>query len=293
MLVVTKNAAEGTPTASGKPQRGKTLRRLCAYAWPDIWRISLGLSALVVNSVTNLSFPWLIGRALDQAGDEDLQTFIIKSGGFFLAGSMASWLRVYCLGSALENIIKRIRLDLFDSLLNQDMEYYETNHLGEVINLLEKDVIASARLLTDKFANGLRALNSSLNGSICLYRTSPKLTAGNMLCVMTAARVDIYSKTVYQHNSNLMYASSGIVGGTFSGYWRSDTRSRSTQAQHRSPHLAQQHPILQPRAHSMHLHGALKPSRRVRAAAISRIAADKRQAVWESTSRRGEGGRCQ
>eukprot|EP01031_Cornospumella_fuschlensis_P028405 gene28405-34292_t len=193
MLVERENPTEIVPAA--KKSRSQTFYRLLSYAKPDSLRISLGLSALVVNSITNLSFPWLIGQALDHAHIEDVQSFLVKSGGFFLLGSLASWLRVYCLGSALENIIQRIRLDLFDSLLYQDLEYYESSRTGEVVKLLDEDVNAAAELLTEKIAlldedvnaaaelltekiaAGLRSLNSSLNGSILLYRTSPKLTA--------------------------------------------------------------------------------------------------------------------
>lgn len=129
MALVAIESSEAS-TKSVKANRKQTFLRLATYAAPDTVLISLGLSALVVNAITNLSFPWLIGRALDNAGSEDLQTFCIKTGGFFLAGSMASWVRVYCLGSALENIMKRIRADLFDSLLSQDIEYYESNQTG-------------------------------------------------------------------------------------------------------------------------------------------------------------------
>lgn len=46
------------------------------------------------------------------------------------------------------------------------------------MKLLDEDVSTAAELFTEKIAAGLRSLNSSLNGSILLYRTSPKLTAG-------------------------------------------------------------------------------------------------------------------
>ncbi|RYH05821.1 ABC transporter ATP-binding protein [archaeon] len=128
MLVEAGKGAEIVPAV--KKPRSQTFYRLLSYAKPDTLQISLGLSALVVNSITNLSFPWLIGQALDHAHIEDLQSFLLKSGGYFLFGSLASWLRVYCLGSALENIVQRIRLDLFDSLLYQDLEYYESSRTG-------------------------------------------------------------------------------------------------------------------------------------------------------------------
>lgn len=155
--------------------RLSTLKRLLAFAVPEYGRIGLGLIALAVNSVTNLSFPWLIGKALDQAEWESLYTLVAKSGGFFLAGALASWLRVYCLGTATERIANRLRLELFDNILEQEMEYYESTQVGEIISLLEHDIQSAAEILTEKTGAGLRSLNSAVNGSYLLFSTSPAL----------------------------------------------------------------------------------------------------------------------
>jgi ABC-type multidrug transport system fused ATPase/permease subunit len=114
-----------------KSKRKASLRRLLDIARPDFGTISVGVLALIVNSLTNLSFPWLIGSALDNASAEQLQDFVLRSAGVFAAGSLASWVRVYCLGTATENIANRLRALLFESLLGQDMEFYEKTQLGE------------------------------------------------------------------------------------------------------------------------------------------------------------------
>lgn len=55
------------------------------------------------------------------------------------------------------------------------MEYFDNAKTGEYVTVLDKDVALAAQGLTDKLAAGLRSLNSSLNGSILLFLTSPKL----------------------------------------------------------------------------------------------------------------------
>ena len=52
-------------TSAGK----SSFRRLQLLVYPETGRISLGLCALAVNSVTNLSFPWLMGKAVDLVAD--------------------------------------------------------------------------------------------------------------------------------------------------------------------------------------------------------------------------------
>ncbi len=115
-----------------KAKRKASFRRLLDIVRPEYSRIALGIIALIVNSVTNLSFPWIIGKALDNAAVEELKDLVLHSAGYFAAGSLASWLRVYCLGTATENIANRLRSILFESLLAQDMEFYEKTQLGKI-----------------------------------------------------------------------------------------------------------------------------------------------------------------
>jgi ABC-type multidrug transport system fused ATPase/permease subunit len=159
-------------SSGGKNKQSKNLSRLITVAKSESSRIILGLLALLVNSATNLSFPWIIGKALDEGKNNK---FILGSFLFFMFGSAASWVRVYCLGTATERIVGRLRKELFDSFMEKDMEFFDSTKSGELITVLEKDVNDSSEILTEKLANGLRSLNSSINGSILLYVTSPKL----------------------------------------------------------------------------------------------------------------------
>jgi ABC-type multidrug transport system fused ATPase/permease subunit len=178
----------------------KVLWRLVLFAKPEYFRIALGLAGLTINAVTNLSFPWLIGQALDKSTFEGLTTFLLKNSYFFLAGTVASWVRIYCLGSATESISNRLRVEIFDSFLQQDMRFYESLEMGEVISLLENDVQLASELLTEKLGSLLRSLNSSINGSIALYRTSPQLCSISLSIVPV---VGIAAMTLARYSTKL------------------------------------------------------------------------------------------
>lgn len=186
--------------AALRANRWKVLWRLLAFARPEYVKIALGLVGLSINAVTNLSFPWLIGKALDQASIEDLSSFLLNNAYFFLAGTFASWLRIYCLGSAAESIGNRLRMEIFHSFLEQDMHFYESLEMGEVATLLESDVNLSSELLTEKLGGFLRSLNSSINGSLALYSTSPQLCSITLSIVpvvgIAAMTLSRYSRTL-------------------------------------------------------------------------------------------------
>ena len=107
------------PTAKlddDKSSRSKNLYRLMSVAKPEFYRIIVGFSALVMNSITTLSFPWILGKALDytsrnegvidKASEDTVQgvlnanisgvlgsDFMIKSALIFVVGSASSWIR--------------------------------------------------------------------------------------------------------------------------------------------------------------------------------------------------------
>lgn len=162
------------PNASKR--RSQALKRLFTFCRPEALRLTIGFTALGVNSVTNLSFPWLMGRSLDQINSDNFTEFIWRSAALLAAGSIASWIRVYCLGTATDSISARLRKELFESYLDKDMEYFDSAKSGELISLLDEDVTVASEVFTEKLAAGVRATNSAVNGSILLYATSPRLT---------------------------------------------------------------------------------------------------------------------
>lgn len=153
----------------------KAFNRLLVFCRPEAGRLTLGFTSLVVNSATNLSFPWLMGRSLDQINSDNYGSFLMGSAVLLGAGSLASWVRVYCLGTATDNISSRLRKQLFESYLDKDLEYFDSAKSGELISLLDEDVNVASEVFTEKLAGGVRSMNSALNGSVMLYLTSPRL----------------------------------------------------------------------------------------------------------------------
>jgi ATP-binding cassette subfamily B protein len=116
-----------------------------------------------------------MGRSLDQINADNYGDFIMGSAALLAAGSIASWVRVYCLGTATDSISARLRKALFESYLDKDMEYFDSAKSGELISLLDEDVNVASEVFTEKLAGGVRSLNSAVNGSVLLYLTSPRL----------------------------------------------------------------------------------------------------------------------
>ena len=172
--------------------RRRAVGRLYEVSKPEMGFITWGMAALVVNSVTNMSYPWIMGMAVDQMGSKASGKFggtasirfPIMVGSIFTIGSIASCVRVYLLGTSTDRIASRLRGMVFDSYLYKEMAFFEEGstaenggRTGDMVSLLSDDAVTAAELFTDKLAAGMRSLNSSLAGSVFLFVSSPSLAA--------------------------------------------------------------------------------------------------------------------
>lgn len=123
-----------------------------------------------------------------------------------------------------------MRLILFSSCMDKDMEFFEVAKNGELVSVMDKgafylsqtcetctlyiavllfllllldsDVSDAAEVFTERSAAGLRSLNSSLNGSVLLYMTSPKLCMVS-LSVVPIVGIGAMSLAKYSRRSAL------------------------------------------------------------------------------------------
>lgn len=85
----------------------------------------------MVNSITNLSFPRIMGKAIDIATGKDPSglapsRFFIAATGVFALGAAASYVRVSSLGMVTERVASKLRRKLFQSIVHQDMKFFDS-----------------------------------------------------------------------------------------------------------------------------------------------------------------------
>ena len=120
-----------------------------------------------------------MGQVLDdassQSATERLWRFLAQSLGVIAVGSIASWVRVYCLQSSGRLIAGAMKEQLFDSYIEKDIHYFDEAGIGEVVTVMDKDVEKASSAITENLPAGVRSFNSAINGSVLLFRTSPQL----------------------------------------------------------------------------------------------------------------------
>ncbi|AFZ80350.1 ABC transporter, ATP-binding protein family member protein [Theileria equi strain WA] len=181
----------------------------------EIYYLSVGSCALVVNAVTNMIYPKMIGAMIDSAGagQDDLgcpqytlpfpvwniNPHLSISGGVFptslfqklsfsslplyITGSIASWIRVSHINNAIYLIQKRCRQKMFKKLISQGVPFFHTTAANYLLSRLLVDCEEGPKVMINSYSQFLRSCNSTIGGALQLFCISPSLTFITMLCI--------------------------------------------------------------------------------------------------------------
>ncbi|XP_069117773.1 ATP-binding cassette sub-family B member 10, mitochondrial-like [Argopecten irradians] len=185
------NGKNGVPKKA-IPQTSE-LRRLLSLAKPEKWRLAAALGLLVVSSAVTMSVPFCIGKVIDiiytelvNQGDkmkERLQQICSILIVIFVIGGLANFGRVYLMNLTGNNIVRRLRSQLFSSIMRQEVAFFDKNKTGELINRLSTDSTVVGSSVTTNISDGLRSVAQAVGGVSMMCYVSPKL-AGIALCIV-------------------------------------------------------------------------------------------------------------
>jgi len=189
--------------------RGTTLRRIVALARPE-WRLLLsGTVALAVGSAASLLYPQAIRVIIDgalgtgaptifgPAGPDSVDHAALAMAALALAQGLAIALRARSFGVAGERVVTRLRKELYGSILEQEVAFFDERRTGELTSRLASDASVLQSAVSANVSMGLRHLATALGAVAFLFFTSPRL-ALVMLAIVPAVAVGavIYGRRV-------------------------------------------------------------------------------------------------
>ena len=145
--------------------------------------------ALTATSAGTVAFPYFTGKLMDgfseslHSPDTWIElvntntTACVAALGFVGLGGFA---RAYLLETASEKISRRLRLDLFRSLLGKSQSFFDTSRTGDLVSRLGTDVTRVSRSVMDG-AFGLRVLLNAAAGTAMVAKTVPLILVPQLL----------------------------------------------------------------------------------------------------------------
>ncbi|XP_076312810.1 ATP-binding cassette sub-family B member 10, mitochondrial [Tachypleus tridentatus] len=174
------------------------LRRLLQLAKPEKWRLTGAVVLLLVSSAVTMAFPFCLGKIIDiiytsSASEmKEKLTLICKIlTVVFIVGGAANFGRVYLMNYSGQRVINRLRRTLYDSVLKQEVAFFDRTKTGELINRLSADTSLVGWSITMNISDGLRSSVSVVAGISMMVYTSPELALVGMVTVPPVAGLAI------------------------------------------------------------------------------------------------------
>jgi len=137
---------------TGKPFDWKVARGLLRYLLPHRAALAEGLALMLVSSGLALLAPYLVKRLIDDfisAGDfVGLRWMALATVGAYAADFLASWRRRFRLGQIGNDVLRKMRGDLFRHYQILSMSYFDRHGTGSLISRVLSDVGVIQELLS-------------------------------------------------------------------------------------------------------------------------------------------------
>ncbi len=153
--------------------------RLLKYSVAERRTLALGLLGLSLGSAINLLFPYLIRKVVnDEAGfhlANDLWWITCGLLLLFLVQAGFFYIRHFCFQVSGYRVAARLRKDLYDALMSQDVEFFDLTRIGDHLTRLTADTQMVQRALTMNVSVAVRYLLQVLGGVFLMFYISTKL----------------------------------------------------------------------------------------------------------------------
>jgi hypothetical protein len=122
--------------------------------------------AMSLTSLTNLAFPRVVATLVDGMARHEppRRRFLASALLLFAAGAAGSWLRTFLFAVANESVATRLRVQLVKRLLQQDMAFFDSTRVQDMLTRITEDTQVTAAAATANLAKAYRYVNSALGG---------------------------------------------------------------------------------------------------------------------------------
>lgn len=185
-----------TGAAPTTPGRGLTVSRLLSLASLERRRLIIGTLFLFIGSAAGLVFPALARQIIDgalEAGDSsavDRATAMLLV--VFAVQGVAVALRYYLFTAAGEQIVVRLRGQVYEAILRQEIAFFDKRMTGELTNRLSADAGVLQNTVSVNISMALRHALTAGGGMLLLVATSPSLGLSMLVVVPLLVGATLY-----------------------------------------------------------------------------------------------------
>lgn len=157
--------------------RSRRMLHMALSEWPTL---AIGTVFLLLSSVSGLVFPQAVRVFMDEiakgGGRELINQAAIAMAVVFLIQGAASGLRYFLFTVAGERIVMRLREQLYERIVSQEIAFFDQRRTGELTSRLLADTSVLQSAVSVNISMALRNAVGVVGGIALLAYTSAKLT---------------------------------------------------------------------------------------------------------------------
>jgi ABC-type multidrug transport system fused ATPase/permease subunit len=160
----------------------KNLVGIFKFVLPYKWLFILGISTLLLSSLTVLSFPYFAGMLLDIASGKPVEYFTsinqvaLTLISVLLLQSVFSFSRVYTFAITSERTLADLRLAVYKKMVWSPLSFFDSRRVGELMSRITSDVAQLQDTFTITLAELLRQISILIIGTSIIMYLAPELT---------------------------------------------------------------------------------------------------------------------
>ncbi|XP_055645359.1 mitochondrial potassium channel ATP-binding subunit isoform X2 [Toxorhynchites rutilus septentrionalis] len=176
-------------------------RKLWTYLRPHLAKLVGAIIAALAVAYFNIQIPNMLGVVVNTlskyAGSNlkdidstefmnDIKLPSLRLFGMYIAQASFTFVYIFLLSQIGEQMAAKIRQDLFKQIIIQDLEFFDENRTGELVNRLTADVQDFKSSFKQCISQGLRSFAQLIGGGVSLFLISPQLASIALVSVPAA-----------------------------------------------------------------------------------------------------------
>jgi len=192
-------------------RRRVPIRRLLSLARPELGILVVATVMLVLGSAMQLAFPlvvrWMVDLISEGVSPGEIDVVAGLLLGVFALSATFGGLRSYLFTLAGERVVARLRKDLFDAVIGQEVAFFDGTRTGELTNRLSNDTSVLQNTVTVNLSMALRFGAGAIGGVVMLVWMSPRLTGVTLAVVpVVAIGASLYGRLIRKLSSRVQDA---------------------------------------------------------------------------------------
>lgn len=211
---LSKNDKSEIPKAKLSAENLKKSLKLFHYLGRNKWQFTLGMIFLVASAGVGLYFPMISGKMFgifgDSTADKEALNSSLKQTGLILLILLAvqgvfSFGRVYMFSRVTESILKGLRDDTFQKLVQMPMSFFSRNQTAELSSRIATDINVIQDAFTINIAEVIRQSIVGFGGLVIILINIKWAVAKWFIFIIppVVAIAIIYSRRIRKYSKNM------------------------------------------------------------------------------------------